>query len=81
VFHHFLKTKRDFLQLIYLLKNLKTSEMYFEPHIYEEDQMKGAYTNLNETEFIDFILQYTALTTSEIIYTAKSGRHVFKLSK
>jgi arsenate reductase-like glutaredoxin family protein len=81
VFHHFLKTKTDYLRLKDLLKNLETAEMFFEPHLYHEDQMKDAYVNYTETEFIDFILSHTSLNKSELIYTEKNGRHVFKLSK
>jgi hypothetical protein len=49
--------------------------------LYYEDQMKHAYVNYTETEFIDFILSHTSLNKSELIYTAKNGRKVFKLSK
>jgi len=81
IFHHFLKRKTDYLRLKDLLRNLETAELFFEPHLYHEDQMREAYVNYTETEFIDFILSHTSLNKSELIYTAKNGRHVFKLSK
>lgn len=81
IFHHFLKTKTDYLRLKDMLKNLETAELFFEPHLYHEYQMKEAYINYTETQFIDFILSHTSLNKSELIYTAKNGRHVFKLSK
>jgi SAM-dependent methyltransferase len=81
IFHHFLKTKTNYLRLKDLLKNLETDEMFFESHLHHEDQMKDAYVNYTETEFIDFILSHTSLNKSELIYTAKNGRKVFKLSK
>ena len=81
IFHWFLKTETSFSQLKDLLKNLKTTELFFEPHLYSENQMKNAYINFNETEFVDFILDHTSLSKSSLIYTDPCGRHVFQLSK
>lgn len=81
IFHHFLKTEPLFSKLQNLLKELDADMMIFEAHNYHEDQMKDAYVNYTETEFIDFILRLTSLNKSEVIYTAKNGRKVFKLSK
>lgn len=81
VFHHFLKSKTAFNQFKNLLKNLETDELFFQAHNYQEDQMKGAYINYTETEFVDFLLQHTSLNKSELIYIAKNGRHLYKLSK
>jgi len=81
IFHHFLKTEADFCQLKELLKNLKTNDLFFEPHRYQEEQMKDAYVNYTETEFVEFLLRHMSLNKSEVIYTAESGRHVFRLSK
>jgi len=81
IFHHFLKRKTEFIQLKDLLKNLEMDQLFFEPHRYQEDQMKDAYVNYDETEFIDFLLRHTSLNKSELIYTAKNGRHVYKLSR
>ena len=81
IFHHFLKRKTEFVKLKELLKNLEMDVLFFEPHRYQEEQMKGAYKNFTPTEFVDFILQNTSLTKSEVIYSTKNGRSVFKLSK
>jgi 2-polyprenyl-3-methyl-5-hydroxy-6-metoxy-1,4-benzoquinol methylase len=81
IFHHFLKRKQTFLQLKQLLKNLNMDVMFFEAHLYHEEQMKDAYVNFTEAEFIDFLITNTSLTKSEVIYSAKNGRAVFKLSK
>jgi hypothetical protein len=81
VFHHFLKKKIDFVGLKKWIKDLKMDTLFFEPHLYDEEQMVGAYKNFTPTEFVDFISQNTSLTKSEVIYTAKDGRTVFKLSK
>lgn len=84
IFHHFLKRKTEFFQLKDLLKNLKMDELFFESHLgrsIDRDQMKDGYVNYTETEFGDFLLRHTSLNKSELIYTAKNGRKVFKLSK
>jgi SAM-dependent methyltransferase len=81
IFHWFLQTKTSFSQLKDLLRDLKTTEMFFEPHLQNENQMKNAYINFNETEFVDFILQHTSLNKASLIYTDPCGRQVFKLSK
>ena len=79
VFHHFIKRKNTYFLLKDFLRNIETDELYFEPHIYEEEQMKDAYINYTETEFIDFILNNTSLNASNLIYTAEDGRNVYKL--
>jgi 2-polyprenyl-3-methyl-5-hydroxy-6-metoxy-1,4-benzoquinol methylase len=81
VFHHFLKTKTEFIKLKGLLKNLKMNQMFFEAHRYDDAQMKNAFINYTQPEFVDFVLQHTSLNKSEVIYTAKNGRTIFKLSK
>ena len=81
IFHHFLKRKKHFFNLKIFLKKLKTYELIFEPHQHHEKQMKGAYVNFTETEFIDFLLRHTSLNESKLIHTAKYGRHIFKLYK
>ncbi|MCJ7633546.1 class I SAM-dependent methyltransferase, partial [Candidatus Bathyarchaeota archaeon] len=79
IFHHFLKRKTLYLELIDLLKNLKTNEIFFEPHLVQEDFMKDAYVNYNPYEFVEFILQHTRLSLSEVVHTDPSGRIVFHL--
>jgi 2-polyprenyl-3-methyl-5-hydroxy-6-metoxy-1,4-benzoquinol methylase len=81
VFHHFLKTKTEFTKLKGLLKNFKMNQMFFEAHRYDDAQMKDAFVNYTQPEFVDFILQHTSLNKSEVIYTAKNGRTIFRLFK
>jgi len=81
VFHHFLKTETEFIKLADLLRNLKTEQMFFEAHQYDDVQMKDAFVNYTQPEFVDFILQHASLNKSEVVYSAKNGRTIFKLSK
>jgi len=80
VFYHFLKTKKMYFQLINLLKNLKTKQFFFGLHNFE-DSMKNINLNYTETQFVDFLLQNTDLTKSELIHKNKNGSHFFKLFK
>lgn len=81
VFHHFLKTKTTYFQLIDLLKNLEMNQMFFEAHRYDDAQMRDAFINYTQPEFVDFILQNTSLNKSEVTHAAKNGRTIFKLFK
>ncbi len=81
IFHHFLKKQDTFYQFKNFLKNLKTTELFFEPHTHNERQMKNAYINYNEQEFVNFILANSCLNKVKLIFSEPSGRHVYHLSK
>lgn len=81
IFHNFLKTKTRYFQLIDLLRNLKTNKLFFELHNFDEDQMEDAYVHYDENEFLNFLLENSTLTKSELIYKTKYGSHIFKLFK
>ena len=79
IFHHFLKEEETFEGLKHLLNNLDTKEMYFEPQLYDEAQMEGAFRNLSPEEFVDFILQNSCLRYHKEIGRCEEGRPVYKL--
>ena len=79
IFHHFLKTESNFNKFRQLLAKLKVKMIYFEPHLYHEEQMKDSYVNFTEDEFIRFIQAHTFLNNFEIVHEASDGRHVYKL--
>lgn len=79
VFHHFLKTKRSYEELIHLLKRIRAKEMFFQSHEYDEPQMKGAYKNFHPEEFAQFISKHTNLKY-KLIGKGEEGRHIFKFS-
>ncbi len=81
IFHHFLKTEDYYNNLTYLLKRINTNIIIFEPHLPNEPQMKNAYKNYDVNEFVDFILKYSPLNNSALIFTADDGRKIFKLYK
>ena len=78
IFHHFLKTRKSYEELTVLLKRIKTKEMFFQAHKYDEPQMRGAYKNLHPHEFADFILKYTNLTNYKLIGETKDNRKIYK---
>ena len=61
IFHHFIKSESNYHQLKNLLANLHTREMYFMPHDPLEPQMRNAYWNPSEDEFVAFILEHSDL--------------------
>jgi hypothetical protein len=80
-FHHFLKRKTELVQLKDLLKNMKMDQLFLGAHQYQDDQMKDAYANYTQTELVDFLAHHTSLSKFEVIYTAKNGGTIFRLSK
>lgn len=79
IFHHFLKTKESFLRFKEWLGKIETKAMIFEPHCYDEDQMKSAFVNFHNEEFISFILQNTSLKNSKLIGEVSDGRKIYIL--
>ena len=79
IFHHFLKKKDSYYLLIDFLRNLKTREMYFGPHLANEPQMAGAYRDYSEEEFVKFILQNSKLNRAKLIGKNDDGRSIYKL--
>lgn len=80
IFHHFVKSQDGFERLKKLLADLQMREMYFLPHHQSESQMREAYWNPSEAEFIDFILQNSRLTNVVHIGYAMDGRSLYQLT-
>ena len=79
IFHHFLKDRTPYFELLNLLGKLQLKEMYFQPHRPDEPQMKGAYKNYSEEEFVKFVLEASRLTEAEFIGATRDGRKIYKL--
>lgn len=79
VFHHFLKTERSFKKLKTLLGNLHCNEMFFEPHVYSDAQMAGAFANFAPEQFVQFIMENSRLTKFRLIGYCENGRPLYKL--
>ena len=79
VFHHFIKEERTFRKLKDLLPRLDMNEMYFEPHLYDEPEMRDAFMNFTPEEFVHFILQNSCLNNYRLLGKCERGKPVFKL--
>lgn len=79
IFHHFLRRKDDFENLEKFLEHLNCKELYFEPHVHEDPQLRHAYVNMHEEEFVEFVRSKTKLTRSVLIGRASDKRPVYKL--
>jgi len=83
IFHHFLREKGLYLQLIEFLKNLDMKFMYFQPHDPNEKVMQNAYHNYNNKQFVEFIVNNSCLNEYELINKKSDGanRPIYKLYK
>jgi len=79
IFHHFLKEKNFYGQLVSLLHRLEAKELFLQTHVPEEPQMKGAYVNYTPDEFVDFILENSSLEAGKLIGKTEDGRPLYKL--
>jgi hypothetical protein len=79
IFHHFIKTEEAHASLVELLSVLKTKEMYFQPHLADEGQMRKAYKNYAPEEFVLFIIRHSCLSKYELIGTVEDGRPIYKI--
>jgi hypothetical protein len=81
IFHHFLKTERDYQRLSAFLRRLQTQVMVFEPHRAEEEQMAGAYRNFAPEDFVRFVSEHTGLSHAQRLGEVEEGRSVYLLSR
>ncbi|MCX7779241.1 MAG: methyltransferase domain-containing protein, partial [Patescibacteria group bacterium] len=81
IFHHFLKRRSTYYQLIELLKRLDCQELFFQTHDPKEKQMAGAFKNYSSREFVEFIIQHSCLTHYSLIKTFDDGRKLYKLQR
>ncbi len=77
IFHHFLKTKDDYEKLIKLLSRLKCEMIFFQPHLASEPQMKNAYKNMDEENYLKFIKEHTGLNNSTQLGNDADGRALY----
>ncbi len=81
IFHHFLKNEDDYHKLTEFLGKLDTKFMFFETHQTNEIQMRKAYINYNETEFIEYILSNSCLNTYTFLGRPEEDRGMYLLKR
>jgi len=77
VFHHLVKQKEEYDQLVAFLNRLDIKAMFFEPH---QNTESYSYKSFSDEEFIDFILTNSMLNQSRLLGRAKEGRNVYLLT-
>ena len=80
IFHHFLKSKNTYNKLTKFLGELDIKIMFFEPHKFNEPQMKNAYINYNEPDFINYVLENSCLNKYKLLGKLQNGRSLYFLS-
>lgn len=80
IFHHFLKTKSSYFNLIKLLKRLEVKELFFRAHHPESFQKIKVYQNYNPDQFVNFLIENSCLNSSKLIEEIKHGRSLYKLT-
>ena len=78
IFHHFIKTERDFHHLIDLLRRIRTRAMFFQTEKPDSIQMEGAYRNFDYDEFVQFILEHSNLREAVKIGKTDDGRPLYR---
>ena len=83
IFHHFLREKELYQNLIEFLGSLKLKTMYFQPHDPSEKIMRNAYVNYDNEQFVRFIIKYSCLNKFELINKQSDGRSrpIYKIFK
>lgn len=81
IFHHFIVRKNTFENLKKLLGRIKTKELYFGVHSYDEyKNNKHIYMNFNQEQFVNFILENSCLNHAERLILYENGRALYKLT-
>ena len=81
IFHHFILRKNTFENLKKLLGRIKTKELYFGVHSFDEyKNNKHVYMNFNQEQFVNFILENSCLNHAERLIVYESGRALYKLT-
>ena len=81
IFHHFIVRKNTYENLKRLLGRIKTRELYFGVHSYDEyKNNKRIYMNFNQEQFVNFILKNSCLNHAERLIVYKNGRALYKLT-
>jgi len=81
IFHHFILRKNTFENLKKLLGRIKTKELYFGVHSYDEyKNNKHVYMNFNQEQFVKFVLDNSCLNHVERLIVYENGRSLYKLT-
>ena len=74
IFHHFLREKELYNNLVDFLNRLTLKVMYFQPHDPTEGLMRNAYVNFDNEQFVRFIIKNSCLNKFELLNKQSDGR-------
>ena len=74
IFHHFLREKELYNNLVEFLNRLSLKVMYFQPHDPTEGLMRNAYINFDNEQFVRFIIKHSCLNKFELLNKQSDGR-------
>ena len=80
VFHHALKTRAGFEELVRFLKTTRFEHLFFEPHDPSEVQMREAFLNPDQDEFARLVADAAGMTFRERIAVPGSSRPIYHLT-
>ena len=80
IFHHFLKTEESYNNLVKLLHRIDAKLMFFQSHDPADKQMEGAYANMDQDNFVQFVARESGYSDVTEI-GAEGKRRIFKLKR
>ncbi len=80
IFHHFLKRKNTYLNLIKFLKRLKVKEFFFGVYNPDEYREGKVYCRYDPEQFVNFLLEHSCLNKARLLAKFEDGRTLFKLT-
>jgi len=76
IFHHLVKTRHEYEQLVEFLGKIRCQAMYFEP----QQVLKHTCKSFTDKEFINFVIDNSVLNHSRRLGRAKEKRDVYLLT-
>lgn len=80
IFHHFIRRKNTYANLIKLLNRIKVKELFFGVHNPNEFKNKKVYRNYSPEQFVAFLLKNSCLNNAQFLAKFDNGRTLYKLS-
>jgi len=71
VLHRFLENEADYHRLTEFLGKLDMEFMFFRTHTVHEPQLRNAYKDYDELEFVEYILKHSCLSNHKLIGRSK----------
>jgi SAM-dependent methyltransferase len=80
IFHHFLKDKGSYFNMIKLLRRMKAKELFFEPDKQKKHPDRALYKNYSPEEFVNFIIENSCFKKAKFLGNAEDSRPIYKLT-